>query len=136
MPPRRLTHADVRRIALVLPETHEGSHQGYFDIRVVDKILAGLPPRDVHAVNLKSTAVNVDTLVRADPATYRNARGGSWLGVDLTWVDRATLRALIGEAWALAAPKRLLKQGGSAAEVSRSKTAGLSDGLRGVHRSK
>jgi hypothetical protein len=107
MPPRRpLSHADVRRLALALPGAHEGSHHGRPDLRVGGKIFAGLPARDPHAVHLKSTAAVVDALVRADPATFRDAWGGTWLGVDLARADRATLRGLIGDAWALAAPKR------------------------------
>lgn len=80
---------------------------GHPDLRVADKIFAGLPAQDKHSVNLKSTAVNVDALVREDPATYRNAWGGKWLGVDLERVDRAKLCALIEEAWTLTAPKKL-----------------------------
>ena len=106
---RRLGHFDVRRLALRLPETREGAHHGHADLRVADKIFAGLPP-DGRSVNLKSTALNVDALVRSDPATYRNAWGGTWLGVDLARVDRRTLQELITEAWRLAAPKRLLSK--------------------------
>lgn len=72
---------------------------------------SSVPPRAACAApradNLKSTAANVDALVRTDPATFRNAWGGTWLGVDLARVDRSTLRELIEEAWALAAQKRL-----------------------------
>ncbi len=80
---------------------------GYADLRVANKIFAGLPPGNERAVNLKSTAVNVDALVREDPATFRNAWGGTWLGVNLDGVDRARLRALIEKAWSLAAPKNV-----------------------------
>jgi hypothetical protein len=104
---RPLTHADVRRIALALPETTEGSHMGHPDLRVAGKIFAGLPAGDKRCVNLKSTALNVDMLVREDPATYRNAWGGKWVGVNLERVTRAKLRALIEEAWTLTAPKKV-----------------------------
>jgi hypothetical protein len=104
---RTLTHDDVRRIALSLPETTEGSHMGHPDLRVAGKIFIGLRAKDGNSVSLKSTAMNVDALVREDPETYRNAWGGKWLGVKLDRVDRAKLRALIEEAWSLAAPKKL-----------------------------
>lgn len=108
MTPRRpLTHDDVRRIALSLPETTEGSHMGHPDFRVGGKIFIGLPAKDGNLVNIKSTAINVDALVREDPETYRDAWGGRWLGVKLDRVSRAKLRALIEEAWSLAAPKKL-----------------------------
>ncbi len=48
----------------------------------------------------------VDALVREDPETYRDAWGGKWLGVKRDRVGRAKLRALIEEAWSLAAPKK------------------------------
>jgi hypothetical protein len=108
MTPRRaLTHDDVRRIALSLPETREGSHMGHPDIRVAEKIFVGLRSEDGNFISLKSTAMNIDALVREDPETYRDAWGGKWLGVKLDRVDRAKLRALIEEAWSLAAPKKL-----------------------------
>jgi hypothetical protein len=107
MPPRRLTHTDVRRIALSLPETSEGSHMGHPDLRVAGKIFIGLRSKDGNFISLRSTAMNVDALVREDPESYRNAWGGKWLGVKLDRVDRAKLRALIEEAWTLAAPKKL-----------------------------
>jgi hypothetical protein len=108
MTPRRaLTHDDVRRIALSLPETREGSHMGHPDIRVAEKIFVGLRSEDGNFISLKSTAMNFDALVREDPETYRDAWGGKWLGVKLDRVDRAKLRALIEEAWTLAAPKKL-----------------------------
>ena len=80
---------------------------GHPDLRVADKIFVGFPASDEHFVNLKSTTVNVDALVREDPAIFRDAWGGKWVGVKLEGVDRARLRVLIEEAWALAAPKKL-----------------------------
>lgn len=108
MPPRRrLTHADVRLIALALPETSEGSHLGHPDLRVANKIFVGLRAGDEYSISLKSTAVNVDALVREDPETFRDAWGGKWLGLKLEGVGRARLRALIEEAWSLAAPRKV-----------------------------
>ncbi len=80
---------------------------GHPDIRVAEKIFIGLRSKDGNSISLKSTAMNVDALVREDPATYSDAWGGKWLGVKLDRVDRAKLHALIEEAWSLAAPKKL-----------------------------
>lgn len=80
---------------------------GHPDIRVSEKIFIGIPARDERSVNLKSTAMNVDALVREDPSTFRDAWGGKWVGVNLDGVGRARLRALIEAAWSLAAPKKL-----------------------------
>jgi Protein of unknown function (DUF419). len=80
---------------------------GHPDIRVADKIFVGLPAKDGNSISLKSTAMNVDAMVREDPDAYRDAWGGKWLGVRLDRVSRAKLRALIEEAWSLAAPKKV-----------------------------
>lgn len=80
---------------------------GHPDFRVAGKIFIGLPAKDGNRVNIKSTAIDMDALVREDPETYRDAWGGRWLGVKLDRVSRAKLRALIEEAWSLAAPKKL-----------------------------
>jgi hypothetical protein len=80
---------------------------GHPDIRVADKIFVGLSAKDGNSISLKSTAMNVDALVREDPDAYRNAWGGKWLGVRLDRVSRAKLHTLIEEAWSLAAPKKL-----------------------------
>ena len=82
---------------------------GHPDLRVAGKIFVGLAARDENSISLKSTAMNVDALVRDDPETYRDAWGGKWLGVKLDHVNRAKLRVLIEEAWSLAAPKKLRK---------------------------
>jgi hypothetical protein len=74
---------------------------------VAGKIFIGLRAQDGNSISLKSTAMNVDAMVLEDPETYRDAWGGKWLGVKLDRGDRAKLRALIEEAWTLAAPKKL-----------------------------
>ena len=60
---------------------------GHPDLRVAGKIFIGLRSEGGNLVSLKSTAMNVDALVREDPETYRDAWGGKWLGVKL---DRVT----------------------------------------------
>lgn len=108
--PRRITAAAVRRVALALPEALEGSHFGHADFRVGGKIFAGLP-NDGRSVNLKTTPVNLDALVTADPLTFRDAWGGRWVGVRLDRVSLPVLRGLMADAWRLTAPKHLLTDG-------------------------
>ncbi len=65
MPRRPIQHAEVRRLALALPEATEGSHFDRADFRVRNKIFASLPP-DGRTVSLKATPANLDALVAAD----------------------------------------------------------------------
>ncbi len=103
-PRRRLTLSDVRKIALALPETAEGSHMGHADLRVRNKIFAGLP-NDGRTINLMATPENVDALVAADPDTFRDVWGGRWIGVRLDRVSLKQLRELIEDAWRVRATK-------------------------------
>ena len=102
----RWTQDDFRRFALSLPEAHPGSHMGREDLRVRNKIFATLP-EDGRTVNLKTTPIALDMLVRSDPATYRDVWGGRWVGVDLAAVTPDELTELALEAYCLAAPKKL-----------------------------
>ena len=104
---RRLTQDDARRLALALPEAHEGAHMGHADLRVRNKVFASLP-NDRRHVNIKVTPENLDALVRADPETFRDVWGGRWVGVSLERVSRSMLKDLLADAWALTAPRALL----------------------------
>jgi hypothetical protein len=105
-PPRRVTAAMVRRIALGLPEAFESSHFDRPDFRIRNKIFATLREDD-RTVVVKSTPANVDAIVRADAETFWNEWHGRWLGVRLDQVRVSVLRDLLEDAWALVAPKRL-----------------------------
>ena len=106
--PRPPDQRFVRRVALALPEASEGSHMGHPDLRVRNKVFAGLAA-DGRTVALKTTPANLDALVTVDPETFRDAWGGRWVGVVLARVSRDELRDLIVEAWRLVAPKRLTR---------------------------
>jgi len=101
-----LSREEVRRFALSLPEAHESAHHGRPDLRVRNKIFLTLPDDD-GTVNLKTTPVGLDMLLRSDPAAYRDAWGGRWVGVELARVPPEELRELILEAYCLAAPRSL-----------------------------
>jgi hypothetical protein len=101
------TPADVRAIALALPESFELAHMDHPDFRVRNKIFATLTP-DGSAANLRTTKARLAELVATDPEAYRAIWGGKWLGVQLAHADRAALRKLIEESWAMTAPKTLV----------------------------
>lgn len=103
---KRWTQEEVRRFSLGLPETGEQSHFGRPDLRVRGKIFATLP-EDGRTVNLKTTPIGLDMLLRSDAETYRDAWGGRWVGIELSRVDPGELRELIVEAFCLAAPKKV-----------------------------
>ena len=103
---RTITPATVRRLALAFPEATAGAHFHRPDFRVRNKIFAALPDGG-RIVGLKSTPSNVDALVSADAVTFTDLWRGRWVGVRLDRVSLPVLRELIGDAWCLAAPKRL-----------------------------
>lgn len=100
------TQDEVRAFALSLPEAHAHSHMGRPDLRVRKRIFATLP-EDGQTVNLKTTPLGLDMLVRDDPLTYRDVWGGRWVGVTLSRVPGEELRELLIEAYCLAAPRAL-----------------------------
>jgi len=112
-----MTQDEFRTLALSLPEAHEHSHFGRPDLRVRNRIFATLP-EDGRTVNLKTTPIGLDMLLRSDPTTYRDAWGGRWVGVDLAKVPDGELRELLVEAYCLAAPKKLAAQAKDAAGSS------------------
>lgn len=95
-----------RRMALALPEAVEGSHQGHPDFRVREKIFATLNA-DESAGHVQCDPVDLDLLVRTNPAVFRDAWGGRWLGIDLAQVTEAEVLALLEDAWLSVAPKAL-----------------------------
>lgn len=102
--PRRLTHADVRRIALALPETKEGSHMQHADLRVGAKIFASLPDEDT--VVVKASPADLDFLTESNPESFRSVWGGRWLRVTLSRVSRPALKELLENSWSLTAPRK------------------------------
>ena len=70
---------------------------GHPDFRVRNKIFASLSENGLRAA-AKIDPVNLDALVAADPATFRDAWGGRWVGIDLSRVSRTMLRDLLRDA--------------------------------------
>ena len=107
--PRRWSQEQVRAFALSLPEAHEHEHMGRPDLRVRKRIFATLPP-DGRSVNVKTTPLALDMLLRSDPDTFRDVWGGRSVGIDLSRIDPAELQELLLAGYCLAAPRTLAAQ--------------------------
>lgn len=105
------TFADVRRIALALPEVDEIVTWGTdLTFRVRSRIFA-IGGDGADHVSIKAGPERQAELVDLDrdtfaPAPYVGRFG--WITVDLGRVDEPTLERLLSEAWRMTAPKRLL----------------------------
>jgi hypothetical protein len=95
-------------MALALPDVVEAEHFAQPDFRVRNRIFATLP-KERDAVCLKTTPINLDSLVSADSLTFRNEWRGRWLRVRLDRIGATMLEELLVDAWTLVAPKRLTK---------------------------
>jgi hypothetical protein len=99
---------DLRRAALALPETAEGTHFGLVDFKVRGKGFAGLLPNG--NVGFSADASQVADLVAANPALVELRRFDKVIGVeaDLAKLDGSELVRLVELAWRAKAPKRLM----------------------------
>jgi hypothetical protein len=101
--------ADVRRLALALPEAIEKTHFGMPGFRVQDKGFVTVT-KDGTRVFLHTSAADVAAAIANDPAIYRELRRGPTLigiDADLARVPADRLEYLITQAWRNRAPKRL-----------------------------
>ena len=119
------TQADVRRIALALPEAEEGQDRFAFGIRVKGKVkgfawvwLERVDPKKARVPNPKVLAVRVANLneknlmIAAEPAkffTEPHYNGFPAVLVRLAEVSAKELRPLLAEAWRCIAPAALRK---------------------------
>jgi hypothetical protein len=109
-----VTAAQVRKLALAFPEVEEKSHFEQPDFRVRNKIFAGLS-RDQREGSLKLTPETQAMVLSSNPDAFSPAAGAwgrsGWTMYQLSQVSTGELRELLGEAYALIAPKkRALKQ--------------------------
>ena len=102
--------ADVREVALALPEAEEKLTWGTdVTFRVRDKIFAIGGEGATH-LSIKATLEAQAELLEMDPQTFaKSAYVGrfGWVTVDLERVDRELLISLIRAAWRRTAPKKL-----------------------------
>jgi hypothetical protein len=105
-----MTFADVRRIALALPEVEEKlTWETDLTLRVRDKIFA-IGGEGSDRVSIKASLEQQAELLEMDPGTFaKSAYVGrfGWVTVDLGRVDRALLESLIRDAWRRTAPRNL-----------------------------
>ena len=102
---------DVRALALLLPQTVAGAHQGHPDFRVGGRIYATLWTDEARLV-LRLTPELRDGFVAAEPDLFEpvpgtwGARG--WTSLDLDGAEEDVLRAALLAAWRTAAPPGLV----------------------------
>jgi hypothetical protein len=106
-----VTPAQMRQLALALPESEEKSHFEQPDFRVCNKIFAGLA-RDQKTGSLKLSPDVQAMLLEARAAAFYPAAGAwgrsGWTHVVLAEVALGELRELLHESFRLVAPRRLL----------------------------
>jgi hypothetical protein len=107
-----MTAAEFRRIALSLPEAEESAHMSHPDFRVGGKIFAtlGYPDADHGMVVLPPE--EQARFVESHPKVFTPAKG-AWgkrgsTAVNLSAVDKTTLKRAMEIAWRKRAPKDLL----------------------------
>lgn len=105
------TAEDVRREALALPETTEKLSWGAPTFRVKDRIFVALSDDD-ESVAFKCPREDRAELIAAEPNKFFMRPGHDdnydWIRAHLHAIDDVDeLRAMLADAWRLAAPKRL-----------------------------
>ncbi len=103
-----LTHDDVRRLALALPEATEQDHHGKPSFRVGGKIFATLWGPEQANVMLDEPGIR--SAAQAHPDACREVYWGrrlSAVGVDLAAATEALVAELLCDAWERRAPARL-----------------------------
>ncbi|PXY21178.1 hypothetical protein [Prauserella muralis] len=101
------TVTQLRKAALALPETEEGTHFGMVAFSVRGKGFASVTKDG--EVQLQLGADEVESAVSAHPTGERISRNGTPIGfrVPLADIDGKDLNALVRAAWFARAPKRL-----------------------------
>lgn len=103
--------ADARALALALPATEEAPHHSALSWRVGGRIYATLPPGGAH-LHVLFDPPSIDAAVARHPWAERLYWGERAVGVRirLEAADPAAVHALLEEAWARRAPRRLRRR--------------------------
>jgi hypothetical protein len=106
-----LTLADVRRLALALPDATEAPHFKYTSFRVRGKIFATAPPDGTALHVFVGEEVRAQALALHPAAVEKLEWGGKVVGlrVLLARADAALVGGLLRQAWTCKAPKTLSK---------------------------
>jgi hypothetical protein len=100
-------------IALALPDTSLGRHQGGADLRVAGKIFASPADRPGGTAVVKLTLDQRDLLCAAEPTVFHPVEGmgasRGWTRMVVANTDEATARSALWMAWRNVAPPRLAK---------------------------
>jgi hypothetical protein len=105
-----ISAAEVRDIALSLPEAEEIETWDHPTFRVRKKIFATMAS-DGTSAGVKTTLDEQATLIAADPKTFRikdHVGHHGWVQVELATADPDEMRELLVEAWRRTAPKRVV----------------------------
>jgi hypothetical protein len=105
-----VTVAQMRKLALALPEVEEKSHFAQPDFRVRNKIFAGLD-REERVGNLKLTPELQAMVLSSSPDAFSPAAGfwgrSGWTHFKLAQIPAGELSELLRESYMLVAPKSL-----------------------------
>ena len=104
----------VRGFALSLPEVVEAPHFDFASFRIGGKIFATIPPDGVH-LHVFVGEEQRETALALHPESVEKlfwGRKACGLRITLGKAQPAMVEALLRQAWAQRAPKRLLKVGG------------------------
>ena len=107
-----MNEADLRRMALQMPEAEEKAHFVKADFRVRNRIFCTLP--DAGTAVVKLIREQQEMLTDAEPAIFAPVKGGwgrqGWTNMVLAACDETTMASALWMAWRNAAPARLKKQ--------------------------
>ena len=106
-----MTRAQMRALALSMPDAEEKAHFGKPDFRVKNKIFAGLTELE-HRAYVKARPELQDMLLASRSGAFSAAAGAwgrsGWTYIELPKVELDMLREIVVDAWKLVAPKRLV----------------------------
>jgi len=107
-----MNEADLRLMALQMPEAEEKAHFGKADFRVRNRIFCTLP--DAGTAVVKLTGEQQQMLTDAEPTIFAPVKGGwgrqGWTTMALATCDATTMASALWMAWRNAARAGLKKQ--------------------------
>lgn len=100
-------------LALTLPETMLGRHQGGADLRVGGKIFATPADRPGETAVVNITPMEQEMLMEAEPAAFEKVKGkggeAGWTRITVANLDEATALSALRMAWRKVAPPKVAR---------------------------